>query len=79
MDKGIIFLRRLVAEFNCCDEGFLLNHTVEDLVAIRRAWIASEFDYYPDQWTPAQVRAALRGIPPRWDDAERPIEDEEQP
>jgi hypothetical protein len=75
---GIDELRMCVDALNGCREDFLAAvrdpFSAEDLLKIWRAWRASEWDFYPDQWTPRQVREALRGIAPRWDkDTEKPV------
>lgn len=70
---GIDFLRSLVANFNDCNEDFVARFTVSQLVMLRRAWLASGFDIYPDAWSHKQVQEALRGWVPQWDDKERPI------
>lgn len=71
--SGIDFLRNMVQAISYCNEDFLCRYTVEQLLAIWEACLASEFDMYPDQWTPAQVRAALRGWVPAWDEDGKPI------
>ena len=71
---GIEQLRRAVAALNVCRESFLDLFTPAELLAIHHAWIASEWDFRPDEWTHAQVRAALgHGESPRWDEHERPL------
>ena len=66
-------LRLIVANLNCCRERFLDRFTAEQLLAIGRAQIACEWDNPPDTWTVKQVRAALRGKVPRFDDDGRPL------
>jgi len=73
---GMEFLRNMVRAFDGCREDVLDRFTVEELIAIRRAWLASGWEFYPDQWSDAQIDAALRGIPPKWDDNEQPIEED---
>lgn len=71
--SGIDFLRDLVESMSYCREDFLERYSVEQLIAIREAWMASKWDLYPDQWTDAQVKAAIAGWVPNWDEREKPI------
>jgi hypothetical protein len=57
-------LRRLVAVMNCCNESFLQRFTIDELVRVFSAHQRCEWDFYPDQWTEAQVQQALRGEVP---------------
>jgi hypothetical protein len=77
---GIQKIRDLQASFNNCNESFLdpgnelEAFTIDDLVMLRRMWLASAYDFFPDQWAPRQVAEALQGKVPRWDPAtENPI------
>lgn len=49
--------------------------TRAECLAVLDAWMSSGWDFYPDQWTSAQLTDALRyGIAPTWDpNTERPI------
>ena len=81
MKPGIAELRHMVKNFNECNESFLdgehRSFTIEQLVTLHRAWMASGWDIYPDRWEPRQVEEALRGIPPKWDSkTEKPVYDE---
>jgi hypothetical protein len=65
-DTGIEQLRKLVGIFNRCNESFLDPFTPEQLLKLYAAHVASEWDFYPDQWAARQVREALRGVTPKW-------------
>lgn len=49
--------------------------TRAEILRVCDAWMASGWDFYPDQWTPQQLSDAIRyGITPAWDPkTERPI------
>lgn len=70
--SGADELRLIVCNMDCSREGFLDQFTAEQLVTLYRAHLACGWDFLPDSWTPRQVREALRGIVPMWDDDERP-------
>lgn len=74
MKTGIEELRELVKAFDRCSEDFLSRFTVAELLKLRAAWKLAEWDYYPDQWTEHQVKEALRGRVPQWDENGRPFE-----
>lgn len=43
-------------------------------LAVLDAWMASGWDFYPDQWTRAQLTDVLRyGIVPTWRNDESPV------
>jgi hypothetical protein len=65
-------LRGVVRLFDGCREGFNERFSAPQLIKLWRAYKASDWDYAPDQWTPRQVREALRGIPPQWDEDCKP-------
>ncbi len=71
--NGIGELRLMVRNFGNCHESFLMNFSAEELIKIHRAWLASGWDIFPDQWETNQVDDALNGIPPQWDKNEKPI------
>lgn len=62
-------LRSMRRMFDSCLETFNKQdhngkpRTLEDLIAIGRAFWLSAYDILPDRWTPRMVRAALRGEP----------------
>ncbi len=61
---------------NCCNESFNQRWTLEQLVQIHRVFRRCGWDIYPDAWTPRQVREALAGVAPQWDEVtERPVYD----
>lgn len=42
--------------------------TRAEILRVFDAWMASGWDFYPDQWLPAQLADAIRyGIAPAWD------------
>ena len=64
---AIVEMRAALALFDQCNETF--NDGIESeahAIAIYRACCAADWDYYPDQWTPRQVREAIRGRAPTW-------------
>lgn len=67
---GAEFLRWLVGNLGDVSETFNDRYSVEQLIAIGRAWEKSEWDFYPDQWEERQVREALEGVVPTWSDDE---------
>ena len=75
---GMEQLRQAVAGLNNCNETFLEVFSAEELLMLHRAWCASAWMFYPDEWASRQVFDALRGIVPDWDGDERPIYHENQ-
>lgn len=70
---GIDQLRAAVAAFNGCNESFLQRYDANDLLKLWRAWRASEWDIYPDQWSARQLRDAIcLGKPPRFNADDSP-------
>ncbi len=69
---GIEKVRDMKAVFSSCNETFLGQFDVMQLVQIRRMWLASEWDFFPDRWTERQIAEALAGRPPTWDENESP-------
>lgn len=69
---GIETIRQAVTLFNDCSETFNQQFTATELLQLAAAHQASDFDFYPDQWTERQIKEALRGIVPQWDDNEQP-------
>lgn len=67
---GIDELRGAVALFGNCNETFNQRFTADQLVALWRAYKASEWDFTPDRWQPRQVEEALAGKVPEWDAGE---------
>lgn len=66
-------LRDLDTLYQHTPEGFSDQFTLDQLIKIWRAQRASEWDFTPDMWTRRQVKEALKGKVPRWDDNERPV------
>ena len=73
MKTGIDALRGAVLAFNNVREDFLQQFSAQELLTLYAAWMACEWDIWPDQWSDAQVKAALRGEVPRFDDDGRPL------
>jgi hypothetical protein len=65
-------LRAAARALSYCNESFLRRFTMEQLLAIRRAWVASEWDIHPDEWTERQVKDALKGRVPTWNAVDEP-------
>lgn len=60
--------------FGSCNESFLQRFNTVALLQIHKAWCLSDWDFLPDCWTNQQIRdAIINGIPPKWDDQERPV------
>lgn len=75
-ESGIELLRRVVHLFDTCNETFNYRWTPEELLKLAKACWASEWDFYPDQYTERQLYEALTyGRPPKWDDKEKPVYD----
>lgn len=68
-------LRHLADISGYVRESLWDDMTREQILRVFDAWMSSGWDYYPDQWTSAQLTDALRyGISPAWDPAtENPI------
>lgn len=66
-------IRDCSTAFGWCRSASIEGFSVDQLIQIRRMWLASEWDFFPDQWTSRQLLEALAGKPPRWDDKERPV------
>lgn len=65
--------RLLVRNFNGVRESFCSRFDQASLLKIHRAWLTSEWDIPPDNWTPRQLQDALSvGRAPTWDDNEYP-------
>lgn len=71
--SGAEELRLCISNMNTTNESFNDRYSAEQLIQINRMLVLSGWDIYPDQWTQRQVREALAGTPPRFDDNERPI------
>lgn len=69
---GIEELRSAVNLFNNCREGFNLSErnafTAEHLIMLYRAYQISGWDITPDEWTDTQVKQALEGKAPRFEE-----------
>lgn len=70
---AIDHLRLMVQNFDRCSETFNQRYTAAQLFAIHKAWMLSDWDVFPDCWTSRQLREALKGIPPQWDENEKPV------
>lgn len=66
-------LRHISSAFDYCNETLLQRYTIEELLKIYDAWMRSEWDFYPDQWTTRQLGDAIKkGRAPTWSDSEEP-------
>lgn len=72
---GADTLRIIVRNMDNTTEDLNTRFTVAELIAIYSAHLASEWDFYPDQWEERQIQEAIQGKVPRWDASERPIYD----
>lgn len=70
---AIDHIRLMEQNFGDCSESFNQRFSLEQLFAIHKAWMLSEWDVYPERWTVRQIREALKGKPPRWDDDGKPV------
>jgi hypothetical protein len=66
-------MRMAINAFSYCNETFLQRYNVKQLMKLHFAMMACEYDFLPDQWTDRQVKEALKGIVPNWDDNEKPV------
>lgn len=66
-------MRLCVSNMNVNRESFNNRFTAAQLLQINRMLILSEWEIYPDQWSARQVREALNGTPPQFDENERPV------
>jgi hypothetical protein len=71
--SGIETLRHAVNLLAYNREDFNTRFTVAELLQIVEMQHKSGWDFYPDQWSARQIREALQGIPPQWDENERPV------
>lgn len=70
---GIDLLRYTVSMLSVCNETFNQKFSAEELIQIARMVRVQEWDVYPDRWAPRQIREALKGIPPRFNDDMTPL------
>jgi len=70
---GIDKVRDIARAFGYGRESLAQRFTVNELLQIRRMWLASSWDILPDRWEERQIQEALAGKPPRWDRNERPV------
>lgn len=70
---GMEQLRAMMGGLNNCQESFLDRYKIPQLIKIYRMWLKSAWDFAPDTWTERQLREALKGIVPNWNDDEKPI------
>ncbi len=67
-------LRLIVRNLNDTPEDFNDRFTLEQLIAIGRAHLASEWDIPPERWTQSQLVDALTdGRAPEWHDDGTPL------
>lgn len=70
---AIQHLRLMLQNFDKCPEVFLRRFSLVELWAIYRAWMLSGWATYPHRWTSRQIREALIGKPPRWNERQRAV------
>jgi hypothetical protein len=66
-------MRMAINTFAYCNETFLQRYNVKQLMKIHSIMVSCEWDFLADQWTERQLREALKGIVPKWDDNEKPV------
>ena len=71
--SGADQLRLIASNIDCTNETFNGRYSADQLLKIFRALVLSEWDIMPDCWTQRQIREALKGKPPKFDDRERPL------
>lgn len=71
---GIDRMRRAVSAFGDCNESFLQSFSEDSLMKLWRAWALSPWNFRPEYWTVLQIREALTGIVPNWDENEMPCQ-----
>lgn len=72
-DTGIDQLRKAIALFCNCNETFNMRWHAEELIALYRAYAASDMDIPPDRWSDKQLVDALIGKVPMWSEAGEPL------
>jgi len=72
-DTPMEMLREMVDSFDNCNESFLDDKTVPQLLTIYNCWMRCGWFIRPDEWTTKQVKEAMEGIAPDWDAEERPV------
>lgn len=72
-ETGADELRRIVNVLNNTRESFNERFSARELVRLGKAYLACGWDFTPDKWTEKQVREALAGKVPAWDDNENPL------
>ena len=72
-DTPMEMLRDIVDSFDSCNESFMDDKTVPQLLTIYNCWMRSGWFIRPDEWTTKQVNEAMEGIAPDWDAKERPV------
>lgn len=71
--NGIEKMRVIARALGNCNESFLASFTIPQLIKLYKAWITSGWGFYPDQWTDRQVKQALRGHAPMWNNNGQPV------
>jgi len=66
-------IRLLRSNMDATAESFNDRFTAAQLLQINRMLVLCEWDVMPDQWSARQVREALKGKPPRFDEQMRPV------
>lgn len=66
--SGSDLLRLVVQNMDRCGTDFNQRFTAEQLIQLHKMFLESEWEIYPDQWTERQLREALAGKVPRWNE-----------
>lgn len=65
---GIEYLRTAVESLNTLRETTFDNLSTEEILRMYDAWLACEWDIYPDQWSDDQLEGAIKlGLVPNFD------------
>jgi len=66
-------VRAMVRLFDNCNESFNQRFSVEELAKLHRAYVNCAWDIAPDRWEERQVKEALKGKVPVFDENENPV------
>jgi len=72
-DTPMALLREMVDAFNSCNESFMDDKTIPQLLTIYNCWMRCGWTFRPDEWAPKQVKEAMEGIAPDWTAREKPV------
>lgn len=71
--RGVELLRQAVYLASLEGEDFNGRWSADQFLRLTRMHALCGWDFVPAQWTVRQVREALLGIVPQWDENERPV------